>query len=196
MVQENESYDESVNDSGDSYRPTKDDYNSLDSDISSNSENDTLEEIINKKIAKTNKGNKDNARILKRHKLDEKLPRKPASKKSRILNKKPASTHGQQISKTNNKPSTSINRPKKDNRLDAKQTSLLEKESYDNERLSCEKRLDELLLLNALERIKVPGDGNCFFVSALCHMSSIETSLALRNVLCDHLVDNIDEYIG
>ncbi|CAC5382510.1 unnamed protein product [Mytilus coruscus] len=27
-------------------------------------------------------------------------------------------------------------------------------------------------------------------------MSSIETSLALRNVLCDHLVDNIDEYIG
>lgn len=209
---ENDRYDESANDSGDSYRPTKDDYNSFDSD---NSENDTLEEIINKKLAKTNNGNKDNTRNLKRHKLDKRLPPKPAfSKKRRLLNKKPASTQSQQISKTNNKSSSSFDRPKEDNEnrlneqknrsntrddndiLLAKQTSLLEKEIYDNERCSCEKRLDELLLLNGLDRIKVPGDGNCFFVSALCHISSIKTSLALRNVLCDHIVDNIDEYIG
>ncbi|XP_062577843.1 ankyrin-2-like [Saccostrea cucullata] len=68
--------------------------------------------------------------------------------------------------------------------------------SYIKER-HINQRLDDLLLLFRLRRVEIKGDGNCFF-RALQHQIQGYgfDSMALRNILCRHLSDNMDHYIS
>ena len=45
-----------------------------------------------------------------------------------------------------------------------------------------------------MERFEVPADGNCFFRAASLHLDHDETSL--RAALCNHMEDNLQNYIG
>jgi hypothetical protein len=56
-----------------------------------------------------------------------------------------------------------------------------------------EHRLDVLLKSNGLNRIQVPGDGNCFFEAALYHLD-VDNRMQLRDALCNHLEDNYGVY--
>ncbi|KAK3107527.1 hypothetical protein FSP39_016707 [Pinctada imbricata] len=57
-------------------------------------------------------------------------------------------------------------------------------------------RIDELLVANGMERKTVVPDGNCFFRAAMYHLPSIKGVAQLRQLLCDHLLDNAEEYKG
>jgi hypothetical protein len=58
------------------------------------------------------------------------------------------------------------------------------------------KRLDGLLEANGMLRQTIAPDGNCFFKAALHHLPSVEGVGKLRHLLCDHMIDNGEEYIG
>ena len=78
----------------------------------------------------------------------------------------------------------------------AKQESQKEVELRQMIELAHEKRLDQLLFSNGYIRQTVPSDGNCFFGAAIVALSSKVDAATLRNQLCTHLEDNMEEYVG
>ncbi|KAK7093663.1 hypothetical protein V1264_007366 [Littorina saxatilis] len=57
------------------------------------------------------------------------------------------------------------------------------------------KRLDGRLHANAMTREPVYADGNCFFKAASLHVTTHDDS-ALRQALCDHILENLTHYEG
>ena len=55
-------------------------------------------------------------------------------------------------------------------------------------------KLDNILSANGFYRVPVPPFGNCFFEAVLPHLDGIDAKM-LRSILCDHLDDNLGEYI-
>ena len=59
-----------------------------------------------------------------------------------------------------------------------------------------ENRLDQLLFSNGFIRQSVKPDGNCFFEASILGLVGVNDGRALRQQLCQHLEENVDEYIG
>lgn len=59
-----------------------------------------------------------------------------------------------------------------------------------------EKRLDQLLFSNGFIRQNVRPDGNCFFEASILGLVAVTDGRQLRQQLCQHLEENVDEYIG
>lgn len=55
--------------------------------------------------------------------------------------------------------------------------------------------IDALLASNGLKRVRIEGDGNCLFKAACVANCDFESPEILRQKLCDHLSSNIDTYI-
>ena len=56
-------------------------------------------------------------------------------------------------------------------------------------------QLDQLLFSNGMKRVRVKSYGNCFFEAAAYTLENISAS-ALRENICMHLDENMEEYIG
>ena len=56
-------------------------------------------------------------------------------------------------------------------------------------------RLDQLLFSNGLKRVRVNAYGNCFFEAVAFSLNNISAP-SLREKLCQHLDENMEQYIG
>jgi len=57
------------------------------------------------------------------------------------------------------------------------------------------KRLDNILHHNGIERIVIPADGDCFFSAAALHLIQHDR-LSLREALCFHMEHRMEDYLG
>ena len=56
------------------------------------------------------------------------------------------------------------------------------------------KRLNERLAANQMQRVPIYRDGDCFFNAALQHVTAFSDAAQLRNALCTHMLENVDTY--
>ena len=78
----------------------------------------------------------------------------------------------------------------------AKEESRKEEEKRKKTTILQESRLDQLLFSNGFVRQKVKSDGNCFFEASILAMKQKIDGNMLRHLLCQHLEENVEEYIG
>ena len=78
----------------------------------------------------------------------------------------------------------------------AKEESKEEEERRKMIELQHENRLDQLLFSNGFIRKTVIPDGNCFFEAARMTLGEDYSRQHLRQQLCQHLEENVEEYIG
>ena len=78
----------------------------------------------------------------------------------------------------------------------AKEESRKEEEQRQKTEIIHESRLDQLLFSNEFVCKSVSPDGNCFFESSVMALEEKFDTLQLRNLICDHLEQNVEEYIG
>ena len=78
----------------------------------------------------------------------------------------------------------------------AKFQSRKEEENRKKTEILHESRLDQLLFSNGFVRKKVNSDGNCFFEAFVLAMGQNVDGQHLRQLLCQHLEENVEEYIG
>ena len=77
----------------------------------------------------------------------------------------------------------------------AKEESRKEEENRKKIEILHESRLDQLLFSNGFVRKKVNSDGNCFFEASVLAMGQNVDGQHLRQLLCQHLKENVEEYI-
>jgi small subunit ribosomal protein S31 len=183
---------ESIYESGDSFKPSKEDYNSSDSNLSSPSDKsaNSLDNLdIDKRIRKKKR---------KKHQVPKDTKRNPVVVKQPTENMNTSKTctpiaKGRIDSQTVRKSTQPI-----DNIAiyTAKQISVQEATFNEIVKTRHEKRLDDVLFMNGYERKYVAPDGNCFFQSVLSHISKIVRSSDIHQILCNHIIDYATEYVG
>lgn len=80
-----------------------------------------------------------------------------------------------------------IERIKSQSRKEVEQQNIIQQTHLD--------RLDQLLFSNGLKRVRVNAYGNCFFEAAAFSLNDISASF-LREKICQHLDENMEQYIG
>ena len=159
----------SIYESGDSFKPSKEDYNSSDSNLSSPSDKsaNSLDNLdIDKRIGKKKR---------KKHQVPKDTKRNPVVVKQLTENMKTSNTctpiAKARIDSQTVRKST---QPIEDIAIyTAKKISVQEATCNEIVKIHHEKRLDDVLFMNGYERKSVAPDGNCFFQSVLPHISKI-----------------------
>ncbi|CAC5416611.1 unnamed protein product [Mytilus coruscus] len=173
---------ESIYESGDSFKPSKHDYNSNDSAK-------RMDRLLSEKTEINSKSDKNK--------------RKPTltpnenqlTGKGNSLNEKSNSNANNQEKVGTTKDNTTVSSEDIDlHRV----MEISEQVATFNELATVhhEQRLDDLLFENGLQRKPVSADGNCFFQSALPLIPNTYSVQSLRKTLCDHIIDNAKEYVG
>ncbi|CAC5366360.1 unnamed protein product [Mytilus coruscus] len=198
---------ESIYESGDSFKPSKHDYNSSDSNLSTPTDDSAkrIDRFLSEKTetkAKRKKNQKDR-QSKKINSKSDKNKRKPTlTPNENQLNGKGNSLNEKNNSNANNQEkigTTKDNTTVSSEDIDLRRVmEISEQVATFNELATVhhEQRLDDLLFVNGLQRKPVSADGNCFFQSALPHIPNTYSVQSLRRTLCDHIIDNAKEYVG